>query len=121
MARAAGEDRRQWALGLGTAAGSIGRFAVVPVAQVLIDTWGWIKALNVLAGTSLTMVLLYGIVFLGHQIGSFIAVWLGGWLYDASGNYKVVWWLSVVIGIIAAIVHWPINEQPVRRLAAQKV
>jgi predicted MFS family arabinose efflux permease len=58
MARAAGEERRQWALGIGTAAGSIGQFAVVPVAQVLIDTWGWITALNVLAGTSLTMALL---------------------------------------------------------------
>ena len=58
MARAAGEERRQWALGLGTAAGSIGQFAVVPVAQVLIDTWGWITTLNVLAGTSLTMALL---------------------------------------------------------------
>jgi len=280
MARAAGEERRQWALGLGTAAGSIGQFAVVPVAQVLIDTWGWITALNVLAGTSLTMALLatplapysgkqetvqkiegqtvpealqealgyrsflllvtgffvcgfhvafitahlpayltdigfdsrvgawsisiiglcnvfgaylsgilsgrilkrhvlvfiylsravtitlfllipfslfsvyvfsavmgflwlatvpatsglvavmfgtrymallYGIVFLGHQIGSFIGVWLGGWLYDTSGNYDVVWWLSVVLGIMAAIVHWPINERPGRRLAAQKV
>lgn len=67
------------------------------------------------------MALLYGIVFLGHQIGSFIGVWLGGWLYDTSGNYDVVWWLSVVLGIMAAIVHWPINERPVRRLAAQKV
>ena len=58
MARAVGEERRQWALGLGTAAGSIGQFAMVPVAQVLIEALGWITALNVLAGTSLTMALL---------------------------------------------------------------
>ena len=280
MARAVGEDRRQWALGLGTAAGSIGQFVMVPVAQVLIDALGWMTALNVLAGTSLTMALLamplapysgkqealqkiagqtvpealqealgyksflllvtgffvcgfhvafitahmpafltdigfdatvgawsisiiglcnffgaylsgivsgrilkrhvlvsiylgravtitlfmmipfsllsvyvfsavmgflwlatvpatsglvavmfgtrymallYGIVFLGHQIGSFIGVWLGGWLYDTSGSYNAVWWLSVVLGIMAAIVHWPIKEQPVGRIAVQKV
>ena len=280
MARAVGEDRRQWALGLGTAAGSIGQFVMVPVAQVLIDALGWTTALNVLAGTSLTMALLamplapysgkqealqkiagqtvpealqealgyksflllvtgffvcgfhvafitahmpafltdigfdsrvgawsisiiglcnffgaylsgiisgrilkrhvlvfiylsraatitlfllipfsllsvvvfsavlgflwlatvpatsglvavmfgtrymallYGIVFLGHQIGSFIGVWLGGWLYDTSGSYNMVWWLSVALGLMAAIVHWPIKEQPVGRIAPQKV
>ena len=278
MARAVGEERRQWALGLGTAAGSLGQFAVVPFAQILIDTYGWATALNILAGSSLIMVLLaiplapysgkqevvqkmegqtvpealqealghrsflllvtgffvcgfhvafitahmpafltdhgfdarvgawsisiiglcnvfgaylsgilsgrilkrqvlvfiylsravaitlfmliplslssvyifsavmgflwlatvpatsglvavmfgtrymallYGIVFLGHQIGSFIGVYLGGWLYDTTGRYDGVWWLGAALGIMAAIVHWPINEQPVRRLAAQ--
>ena len=58
MARAVGEDRRQWALGLGTAAGSLGQFAVVPLAQVLIDAFGWAMALNILAGSSLAMALL---------------------------------------------------------------
>ena len=280
MARAVGEQRRQWALGLGTAAGSLGQFAVVPIAQVLIDAFGWIIALNILAGSSFTMALLamplapysgkleavqkdqvqsvpealqealayksylllvtgffvcgfhvafitahmpaflsdngfdakvgawsisiiglcnifgaylsgilsgkvfkrhvlvfiylsraaaitlfllipfsllsvyafsavmgflwlatvpatsglvavmfgtrymallYGIVFLGHQIGSFIGVWLGGWLYDRSGSYDTVWWLGVTLGIMAAIIHWPIREKPVDRLAAQKI
>ena len=280
MARAVGEQRRQWALGLGTAAGSLGQFAVVPIAQVLIDALGWIIALNILAGSSFTMALLamplapysgkleavqkdqvqsvpealqealayksylllvtgffvcgfhvafitahmpaflsdigfeakigawsisiiglcnifgaylsgilsgkvfkrhvlvfiylsravaitlfllipfsllsiyafsavmgflwlatvpatsglvavmfgtrymallYGIVFLGHQIGSFIGVWLGGWLYDRSGSYDTVWWLGVALGIMAAIIHWPIREKPVDRLAAQKI
>ena len=63
------------------------------------------------------MALLYGIVFLGHQIGSFIGVWLGGWLYDRSGSYDLVWWLGAALGIMAAIVHWPIKERPVSRLA----
>ena len=280
MARAVGERRRQWALGLGTAAGSLGQFAVVPIAHVLIDAFGWITALNILAGSSLTMALLamplapysgkleavqkdqaqsvsealqealayksylllvtgffvcgfhvafitahmpaflsdigfdakvgawsisiiglcnifgaylsgilsgkvfkrhvlvfiylsraaaitlfllipfsllsiytfsavmgflwlatvpatsglvavmfgtrymallYGIVFLGHQIGSFIGVWLGGWLYDRSGSYDTVWWLGVTLGLMAAIIHWPIREKPVDRLAAQKI
>ena len=67
------------------------------------------------------MALLYGIVFLGHQIGSFIGVWLGGWLYDRSGSYDLVWWLGVALGIMAAVVHWPIKERPVSRLAAEKI
>jgi MFS family permease len=57
---------------------------------------------------------LYGFVFLSHQIGSFIAVWLGGVLYDYNGSYAVVWWLSVALGVFAAIVHLPIKEQPAR-------
>ena len=278
MARAVGEQRRQWALGLGTAAGSLGQFAVVPLAQLLIDAFGWKIALNILAGSSLSMALLamplapysgrqeakrqaegqtvpqalqeafghrsyvllvtgffvcgfhvafitahmpaflsdigfdatvgawsisiiglcnvfgsylsgilsgrilkrhvlviiyasravaitaflltppsivsvvvfsavmgflwlatvpatsglvavmfgtrymallYGFVFLGHQIGSFIGVWLGGWLFDRSGSYDVVWWLAVALGIMAAFIHWPIRERPVSRIAAR--
>ncbi len=280
MARAAGESRRQMALGLGTAAGSLGQFAVVPVAQALISGLGWITALNVLAASALSMALLaiplapysgtsetaaaerkqtviealqealghrsflllvtgffvcgfhvafitahmpafladngfdvqlgawsisiiglcnvvgaflsgvwsgrvfkrhllvgiyvgraiaitlflllpmtvasvlifsavmgflwlatvpptsglvavmfgtrymallYGIVFLGHQIGSFSGVWLGGWLYDHQGSYDMVWWLGAAFGLLAAIVHWPIEERPVMRLETQKL
>ena len=280
MARAVGEERRQWALGLGTAAGSLGQFAVVPAAQFLIDAYGWMTALNLLAGSSLTMILLamplapysgnlqneqklvgqtvpealqealgyksflllvsgffvcgfhvafitahmpafltdlgftakvgawsisliglcnvfgaylsgifsgkllkrhvlvfiylsravaitlfllipfslisvyvfsavmgflwlatvpatsglvavmfgtrymamlYGIVFLGHQVGSFIGVFLGGWLFDRSGRYDLVWWLGVALGIFAAFVHWPIRERPVNRVAAETI
>ena len=280
MARAVGEKRRQWALGLGTAAGSLGQFAVVPAAQFLIDAYGWMTALNILAGSSLSMILLamplapysgnlqvekknegqtvpealqealryksflllvsgffvcgfhvafitahmpafltdlgfaakvgawsisliglcnvfgaylsgifsgkllkrhvlvfiylsravaitlfllipynlisvyvfsavmgflwlatvpatsglvavmfgtrymamlYGIVFLGHQVGSFIGVFLGGWLFDRSGSYDLVWWLGVALGIFAALVHWPIREKPVKRLATEMI
>ena len=280
MARAVGEERRQWALGLGTAVGSFGQFAVVPIAQFLIDAFSWMTALNILAASSLSMALLamplapysgkqeaaqkiegqtipqalqealgyrsyvllvsgffvcgfhvafitahmpafltdngfaanigawsisiiglcnvfgaylsgilsgrilkrhvlvfiylsravaitlfllipislvsvlvfsavmgflwlatvpatsglvavmfgtrymallYGIVFLGHQIGSFIGVWLGGWLYDRSGSYDLVWWLGAALGIMAAVVHWPIKETPVSRIVPQEV
>ena len=278
MARVVGENRRQWALGLGTAAGSLGQFAVVPVAQQLIDTFGWATALHILAGSSLIMALLamplakysgihapamaerrqsvpdalrealghtsylllvtgffvcgfhvafitahmpafltdmgfkasvgawsisiiglcnvfgayfsgilsgkifkryvlifiylgrsmaitlfllfpvslvsvilfsavmgflwlatvpatsglvavmfgtrymamlYGIVFLGHQIGSFLGVWLGGWLYDLTGAYDAVWWMGVALGLLATIIHWPIIEKPIGRPATQ--
>jgi MFS family permease len=241
MARAVGPERQQWALGLGTAAGSIGQFAIVPVSQLLIDAYGWGPALNILAGSrsflllvmgffvcgfhvafitahmpafitdlgfdpkvgawsisiiglcnvfgaylsgiisgkmamryllvliysaravvitlfilipfSLVSVLvfsatmgflwlatvpptsglvavmfgtrymamLYGIVFLGHQVGSFIGVWLGGWLYDRSGSYDLVWWLGAALGVMAAILHWLMSERPVKRLAAENL
>jgi predicted MFS family arabinose efflux permease len=278
LARAVGEERRQWALGLGTAAGSMGQFAVVPVAHVLMDAFGWVVALQVLAVSALGMALLaiplapysgageetapgrkqsmagalqeafghhsylllvvgffvcgfqiafitahmpaflqdagfepevgawciaviglcnvagaymagiwsgrfskryvlaaiylgralatsafllvplslpsvlvfsavigflwlatvpptsglvavmfgtrymallYGVVFLGHQIGSFSGVWLGGWLYDHTGSYGLVWWIGIGLGVVAALVQWPIRESPVARLAVQ--
>lgn len=63
------------------------------------------------------MGMLFGIVFFSHQVGSFIGIWLGGYLYDRTGSYDAIWWLSVVLGIYAAIVHWPIDERPVARPA----
>ena len=277
MARAVGESRRQMALGLGTAVGSLGQFAVVPITQSLIDGFGWITALNILAFSALGMAalamplapfsgdrdesgvvgqtirealnealyyrsyillvsgffvcgfhvafvtahmpaflsdrgfgpqlgawsiaiiglcnvigafmsgvwsgkiskrfllvwiyigraiaisvfllipmttvsvlvfsavmgflwlatvpptsglvavmfgtrymaMLYGIVFLGHQVGSFIGVWLGGWLYDSTGSYDIVWWLGAALGLMAAVVHWPIKETAIVRQAKQ--
>ena len=280
MARAVGPERQQWALGLGTAAGSIGQFAIVPIAQMLIDAYGWGTTLNILAGSALVMAvlamplapysgrqpsaqpvkeqtvpealqeavhyrsflllvmgffvcgfhvafitahmpafitdlgfdpkvgawsisiiglcnvfgaylsgivssrmsmryllvfiysaravvitlfllipfslisvlvfsaamgflwlatvppttglvtlmfgtrymaMLYGIVFFGHQVGSFIGVWLGGWLYDHRGSYDMVWWLGVALGVMAASVHWLMSEQPVERLVAESI
>ena len=61
--------------------------------------------------------LLGGIVFLSHQVGSFLGVWMGGYLYDHFGTYDPVWWLGVALGIFAAIVHWPIEEKGVARPA----
>lgn len=62
------------------------------------------------------MGMLGGLVFFSHQIGSFLGVWLGGYLYDVYGTYDPVWWIGVVLGIFAAIVHWPIEEKSVARL-----
>ncbi|MDJ0956923.1 MAG: MFS transporter [Arenicellales bacterium] len=275
MARAVGEERRQWALGLGTAAGSLGQFAVVPMAQSLISSYGWVSALHILSASCLLMALLaiplapysgkqeseqkhinqslsealseamrhssyvflllgffvcgfhvafitahmpaflsdagfepwvgawsisiiglcnvvgaymsgvwsgtfpkrhvlviiylgraiaisafllipfsltsvlvfsavmgflwlatipptsglvavmfgtrymallYGVVFLSHQLGSFTGIWLGGWLYDNTGSYNAIWWCGIALGVVAAVLHWPIREQPVERL-----
>ncbi len=55
---------------------------------------------------------LYGIVFLSHQIGSFVGVWLGGWFYDLYGSYDIVWWVGVGVGAFSAIIHLPVKEKP---------
>ena len=65
------------------------------------------------------MATLFGIVFLSHQIGSFLGIWLGGYLYDAYGSYDVIWWLSIALGLVAALLHWPIDERAVPRLRLQ--
>jgi predicted MFS family arabinose efflux permease len=64
------------------------------------------------------MATLFGIVFFSHQLGSFIGVWLGGYLYDHIGTYDPVWWAGIALGLAAAIIHLPINERPLPRLAA---
>lgn len=61
------------------------------------------------------MATLFGIVFLSHQIGSFLGVWLGGVLYDRAGSYDGMWWAGVVLGLLAALVHLPIDERPLVR------
>jgi MFS family permease len=63
------------------------------------------------------MATLFGFVFFSHQVGSFLGVWLGGLLYDETGSYDIVWWLSIALGIFAAIVHLPIVERQVARPA----
>jgi predicted MFS family arabinose efflux permease len=65
------------------------------------------------------MATLFGIVFFSHQIGSFLGVWLGGRLYDTTGTYNAIWWAGVVLGLLAALIHLPINERPLARLAPE--
>jgi MFS family permease len=54
---------------------------------------------------------LYGFVFLSHQIGGFLGVWLGGKMFDITGNYTLVWWIGVGVGAFSAIIHLPIRER----------
>jgi MFS family permease len=61
--------------------------------------------------------MLGGFVFLSHQVGSFLGVWLGGRLYDATGSYDVVWWIAVALGVLAALVNLPIRERAILRPA----
>jgi len=61
--------------------------------------------------------MLYGVVFMSHQIGGFTGAWLGGYIYDLTGSYDLMWGISVVLGLAAAALHWPISDEPVGRLA----
>jgi MFS family permease len=54
---------------------------------------------------------LYGFVFFSHQLGSFLGVWLGGRMYDLTGDYTLVWWIGISVGAFSALVHLPINER----------
>jgi predicted MFS family arabinose efflux permease len=63
------------------------------------------------------MSMLGGFVFLSHQVGSFLGVWLGGRLYDATGSYDVVWWIAAALGVFAAIVNLPVRETAITRVA----
>ncbi|MEZ5669503.1 MAG: MFS transporter [Alphaproteobacteria bacterium] len=62
---------------------------------------------------------LFGIVFLSHQVGAFIGVWLGGLLFERTGSYDTVWWIAVALGVAAALIHLPMGDAPVERLRRQ--
>jgi MFS family permease len=65
------------------------------------------------------MSMLGGVVFVGHQLGSFLGAWLGGRLYDTTGSYDVVWGISIALGVFAALINLPVREAPIVRGAAQ--
>ena len=58
---------------------------------------------------------LFGIVFLSHQVGSFIGAYLGGYFYDLYGSYDYAWYIAIALSVFAAMVHLPIDEQPLIR------
>jgi MFS family permease len=60
--------------------------------------------------------MLYGIVFLSHQVGSFFGAWVAGLIFDATGSYNIAWGISIALGLFAGLVHLPIADAPVRRL-----
>jgi predicted MFS family arabinose efflux permease len=63
--------------------------------------------------------MLGGFVFLSHQIGAFMGAWLGGRLFDLTGSYTVMWWLSVALGLFAAAMNLPVRETPIVRATPQ--
>jgi MFS family permease len=64
------------------------------------------------------LTMLAGFAFFSHQVGGFLGVWLGGVLFERTGSYDVIWWLSVLLGVVSALVNLPIVEKPVARPAA---
>ena len=107
-------------------------FFATPVSQLSVVLFASVIGLLWLATVPLTagivaqifgtryMATLYAFVFLSHQLGSFLSVWLGGRLFDATGSYDIIWWAIIVAGFAAALIHWPINDRPVARLAEQQ-
>lgn len=82
----------------------------------------WLSTVPLTNGTVATMFgvrnlsMLGGIVYLFHQIGAFLGGWLGGYMYDITGNYDLVWQISILLSLLAAALNWPVREQPVARL-----
>ena len=64
------------------------------------------------------LAMLSGFTFFSHQIGSFLGAWLGGKLYDTTGSYDVVWYLSIALGIVAGLINLPIDEREIERPVA---
>ena len=103
---------------------------LLPVSEMLIYAFAAAMGLLWLSTVPLTtglvgqifgpqfMGMLAGVVFFSHQIGSFLGAWLGGVLFEATGSYDAVWWISVGLGVFAGIVHWPIDDRPVARAPA---
>jgi len=84
--------------------------ATVPLTSGLVATFFGTNWLS----------MLFGFVFLSHQLGSFLGVWMAGVLFDATKSYDVMWWISIGLGLFAALIHWPIVERPVARLATER-
>ncbi|WP_235333995.1 MFS transporter [Aquabacterium sp. NJ1] len=90
-----------WSVGLFAAAMGTLWLSTVPPTNAIVAQMHGIKHLSMLGG----------VVFFSHQIGSFLGVWLAGRLYDFTGSYQVVWWLAIALGLLAATINLPIQEQ----------
>lgn len=102
---------------------AIGLFLLFPVTELTAYTFAaamgllWLSTVPLTAGLvslffgARYMGMLYGMAFLSHQLGSFVGVWLGGYVYDQTGSYSLVWYLGIVLGLAAAALHIPINER----------
>jgi len=98
----------QWSVYLFSAAIGLLWLATVPLTNGIIAGVFGLKHMSMLAG----------VVFFSHQIGSFLGVWLGGYLFDQRGSYDVVWGITLVLGVVAGLANLPIDERPIVRAPA---
>jgi predicted MFS family arabinose efflux permease len=101
----------------------IAAFFLSPVTEISIRVFGaalgllWLSTVAPTNGLVAKMfgtryvTMLFGVVFFSHQVGGFIGAWLAGWLYDNTGSYDAIWWISVALGVFAGLVHLPIRER----------
>ena len=109
----------------------IGGFFMVPLNEASVLVFAALMGLLWLGTVPLTSGLvaeifgprylgaLFGIVFLSHQVGSFLGAWLGGYVFDETGSYDAVWLTAVGLGVLAAAIHWPISDRPLVRRQAR--
>ncbi len=103
-------------------------FFYLPLSEMSAYLFGmamgllWLSTVPLTNGTVATLFgvrnlsMLGGIAFLFHQLGSFMGGWLGGYLYDLTGSYSLVWQISILLSLMAALLNWPVREVPVARL-----
>jgi MFS family permease len=108
---------------------SIAVFVMLPASPATTLVYGavtgllWLSTVPPTSGLVAVMfgtrwlTMLFGFAFLSHQIGGFLGVWLGGWVFDHYGSYNPVWWLAVFFGVASAVINLPIVERPVDRVA----
>ena len=106
VGRVVSPEKRSGAFGIVTAGGSLGQFLVVPLTSGIVGRIFGIRYLS----------MLYGIVFLSHQLGSFFGAWMAGLIFDSTGSYNIAWGFSIALGLFAGLVHLPIADAPVKRL-----
>ncbi len=106
---------------------AIAVFLVVPLSPLSVYVFSAVMGLLWLSTVPVTnasiagifgvahLSMLSGFVFFSHQIGSFLGVWLGGLLYDRTGSYDIVWYISIALGVFAALVNLPVREAPIAR------
>jgi len=110
---------------------AISVFLIVPLSPVSVYIFSAVMGtlwLSTVPPTNATIAQIFGVqhlsmlggfVFFSHQIGSFLGVWLGGYLYDATGSYDVVWFIAIALGVFAGLVNLPVKESPIQRGAPQ--
>jgi len=103
-------------------------FPITPTSAILFGAISGLTWLSSVPPTSALVALmfgtrwfatLYGFAFVSHQVGGFLGVWLGGIVFERFGSYTPVWWLSVLFGVLSALINLPIVEKPVPRAVAQ--
>ncbi len=116
------------AIYLGRAA-AIAIFLLVPISPLTVYVFASVMGFLWLSTVPLTsgivaqifgvahLSMLGGFVFLSHQVGSFLGVWLGGYLYDTTGSYDIVWYIAIALGVFAALINLPVRETPIVRTA----